>query len=993
MKPIALSMTAFGPYAATETIDFAPLNQEGIFLITGPTGSGKSSIFDAIVFALYGETSGSIRETSNLRSQHAAPEAICQVSYTFSLRGETYHVRRQPRQLRPNRNKDGMTQIGEKAELILPNGEQITGTKAVDAQLTALLGLPCIQFKQIAMLAQGEFRRLLDAPSTEKQEIFRKLFSTQFFDAIARQLDAKAKGLENRAQQQRAALETLFSYAQLPDFSPPSGESVTQQLLLQQIASDQNKLEELQRQNSVLSAKRSQLHPEQARQLNQQFENLAAQQQTLAQLTKQRQQLSAQAELLQQYRAQAPLRSCAESLKLARDTKRQAQAQQQQATQTLSGAAQALADFRSTADQLPLWQQQLENTRRQLEQQLRLEQSVRQYQQLEQTKAATEKALGQARRRMETSALLSRRAKLLQRYQQTQQAISDWNVIAAQQKKTLELAKRYREEKNRYLSLYHLFLEGQAAVLAGTLQPDLPCPVCGSREHPSPASTGQEIPTQQQVDATQRQMEQTLEQGRRQAEELTRSLARFTGIWETVSQQPQQPITREMLNRTPQLLSQQMGQLEDILLSVHLSLNPLEQQLLAFGEQKALDDPRQSDTEQADQALQQATEEKNRLESALETQQQQLKAIELQLGEHTASSVSQAIRQLRQQQSDLERQCRETQAQQARLIQQHQGARQLLDMTAQQLQNANDRLVPLEDSFRQLLLQHGYTEESEFWEKQQQWSEEKMTQLEKLLEELHQRFSVTQATHAQLRRQLEGKAPVQLEEILRQAQQLDTQLEQLSQQQIQLSARLSTNQALMEKISDCCQELARLDSQYTDIGELARIATGNNGQKLSFERYVLASYFENVTKLANLRLHRMTDGRYSLQRREEKERYGRASGLDLEVFDSYTGQQRHISTLSGGESFQAALALALGLADVAGMFAGGVCIETIFIDEGFGSLDPVALESAITALTALSSDCNGRTVGVISHVEALQERIPHRIVVTPSHTGSTLKVL
>ena len=197
----------------------------------------------------------------------------------------------------------------------------------------------------------------------------------------------------------------------------------------------------------------------------------------------------------------------------------------------------------------------------------------------------------------------------------------------------------------------------------------------------------------------------------------------------------------------------------------------------------------------------------------------------------------------------------------------------------------------------------------------------------------------------------------------------------------------------MEKISDCCQELARLDSQYTDIGELARIATGNNGQKLSFERYVLASYFENVTKLANLRLHRMTDGRYSLQRREEKERYGRASGLDLEVFDSYTGQQRHISTLSGGESFQAALALALGLADVAGMFAGGVCIETIFIDEGFGSLDPVALESAITALTALSSDGNGRTVGVISHVEALQERIPHRIVVTPSHTGSTLKVL
>jgi exonuclease SbcC len=187
--------------------------------------------------------------------------------------------------------------------------------------------------------------------------------------------------------------------------------------------------------------------------------------------------------------------------------------------------------------------------------------------------------------------------------------------------------------------------------------------------------------------------------------------------------------------------------------------------------------------------------------------------------------------------------------------------------------------------------------------------------------------------------------------------------------------------------------MAKLDEEYAQIGELARIAGGNNSQRLSFERYVLASYFDSVIRFANLRLSRMTGDRYTLQRREEVEKHGRASGLDLEVFDSYTGQTRHVSTLSGGESFQAALALALGLADVTGMFAGGISMDTIFIDEGFGSLDPAALESAINALTALSGGENGRTVGVVSHVEALKERIPHKIVVTPSHTGSSLQVI
>lgn len=992
MKPVTLTMTAFGPYADSQTIDFTSLNQEGIFLITGPTGSGKSSIFDAIVFSLYGETSGSIRESGSLRSQYAAPDAICQVEFTFLLREKQYTIRRQPRQQRQSRRGDSMTQITEKAELIFPDGSVLTGSRNVDERIVELSGIQCSQFKQIAMLAQGEFRRLLDAPSSEKQEIFRNLFSTQFYDEITKQLETEAKLLENSAKEQRRNLEQLLASAQLPNFDDTSAKP--EQALEKQIQTDQETILSLNKHTNILMTRREQLHPEEAETLNRQFEALALDEKRLSQLAERQPEIERMSACLERYRSTSELRIIAQKLKIAEDSLLRAQEEQKQAAKQEADIQKALQSHLSTIEQLPSWNEKVHSLSSQTEQLVKLQEIARQLEQNEKDCQKISDNLQNVKRQYEVTELLARRAELLHHVDDIAKAVQDWDHIMVQQSKRLELLSLFRKQKNLYLSAYNLFMEGQAAVLAGKLQDNIPCPVCGSLHHPAPAAASRNIPTQQQVEALQKQSEDTLETGRQHSEMLTKNLALFSDSLSTLQNDKKVSITREMLDQEPELLIRQKEELTDLQYSVNLSLDPIEQQILALGGEKALVDPKYRNQEEIDQKLRHLTQDQARLESTLESLKRQHEQFSAQLDENdTAPALAKQLDKLRQEQRTLENDIQQANIFHARLSQQAQSAKQNLSAAAARQKIAQEQLLPIREEFQSQLLQNGYQDIAAFKTEQASFSREEMENLASILEKHREEQNSLKSRIAILRQQLEGKQPADLESIRTQAAELDNQLAILRQQQIDCSARLKLNSGLHSRIIVCQKQLSRLDDDYAQIGELARIAGGNNAKRLSFERYVLAAYFDSVIRFANLRLSHMTNDRYSLQRREEREKNGRASGLDLDVFDSYTGQTRHVSTLSGGESFQAALALALGLADVTGMFAGGISMDTIFIDEGFGSLDPMALDSAISALTTLSGSKNGKTVGVVSHVEALKERISHKIVVTPSHNGSTLQVL
>lgn len=993
MKPLTLTMTAFGPYAGRQTVDFTPLNQEGIFLITGPTGSGKSSIFDAITFALYGETSGSIRESASLRSQYADPEAVCQVEYTFLLRDQTYTIRRQPRQLRQSRRGAAMTQLNEKAELTLPDGQVLTGSRAVDDKLTELLGLPCSQFKQIAMLAQGEFRKLLDAPSSDKQEIFRRLFSTQFYDDITRRLENSAKALENSAKEQRQQLEQLFASAQLPGIPREEPLSPEQQIDAQ-IRMDTQHSQQLRQQADSLSARRAQLHPEEAEALNRQFAALDADQKRFAELAGRQPEMAEKSAQLERYRSTAALRAAAQSMQMAQNRKLSADSEYHQAEQADSGARKALSDCAASMEVLPAWEEKLHALEHQTEQLVKRRETAVRLELVEKQRLNTEKELEKIKRQHKLTQLLSRRAKLLSRDGEIGKAMESWQSIVLQHQKRGELIAAFRKCQNDYIHAYSLFMEGQAAILAGTLQENSPCPVCGSLHHPAPAHASQNIPTQQQVEALQKKADAALETGRAQAETLTRHLAVFSEMRCALTEENTTAITREMLDKDPALLSRQKGELEDLRLSVHLSLEPIEQAILSLGGQKELADPRYRDPERTEQMLQNLMQVQARQESTLEALNTQRSQLCAQLEENdTVTILESRLDALRKERQELDEKIRQLNTLHARLTQQRRNAAENLAASEQRRSQAAEQLEQQRIQFEKLLSENGYPDIGSFQAQQAAFSEAQMQQFSLELEQYNEEQLLLQGRVAALRQQLEGKQPLDPAAIRRQAEELDTQLTGLNRQLIDCSARLKLNTTLQKQIFLCQKRLAALDEEYSQIGELARIASGNNEQRLSFERYVLASYFDSVIRFANLRLSRMTNGRYTLQRREELEKHRRASGLDLEVFDSYTGQTRHVSTLSGGESFQAALSLALGLSDVTGMFAGGIAMDTIFIDEGFGSLDPAALDNAVTALTALSSGERGKTVGVVSHVEALKERIPHKIIVTPSHTGSTLQVL
>ena len=925
MRPIRLTLSAFGPYAAPTTLPLEKLGKGGLYLVTGDTGAGKTTLFDAITYALYDHSSGDVRDGSMLRSKYADPGTPTFVELEFEVNGRRYTVRRNPEYLRPKARGEGFTT--EKADATLTYGDgrpPVTRAREVTAAIVEIIGLDYNQFSQIAMIAQGQFTKLLNATTEERSRIFRKLFRTQRYARLQEKLQEENAALTQQRTAQNLKLEGILSgilydpadpdadaLATLSPQTPPAAalelleglvtrQLAAQQSLGQELASLEKELEEVQQQ---LGAARNAARL--AQQLAQQQAALAAAQPELDAARADAAAHAGDAGLLEELAGQIAQAHTAlaayeeveglcrrrnaarDAAQLAAAEARKKQGELEQLNTALAAAETELAGLGDADARLVTAQNQAEQL---------------------QLRAAGLKTLGQS---------LTACKKLAQTTRRAQEA---YRTAAETQTRSHQLRDR----------LERVFLDAQAGILAQQLTPGSPCPVCGSTHHPAPALLPDTVPTEAQV------------------EDAKTAAAKADAAAQQASTHAQSALAvetearRSLRRDAEELLAQRLDPAQGFTFA--LLADALEQ------ETAALDVARQ-DCSHTLAAARTACSRRTELE------QQRQKASRLRPALEAAVSGAQAAAAAQQAGADeLDGQIRtrqdalpyprKEQAQQAldQLEHRRRILRTTMDSTQARLQQAQETYAAAHAAVEALV-------------SQQQAAQDATPALPP--EELQQRLA-----------------------------QLTTRRQQLRSEEKLAAARLLPNRTAVDQYRDAAARRQELEQRWQWVNALAATAGGTltSKQKIRLEAYIQMNYLDRILVHANTRLMQMTAAQYELERIGAENQRSQ-SGLDLGVIDHYNGTHRSVKTLSGGESFKASLALALGLSDEVQSAAGGIRLDTLFLDEGFGSLDEESLEQAIRVLAGLTE--GDRLVGIISHVAALKDRIDRQVVVRKARTGGS----
>jgi exonuclease SbcC len=1015
MNPITVTIEGFGPYAARQTIDFQELGEASFFLIHGTTGSGKSTILDAICFALYGDTSGGERSAEQMRSQYAAPQTRTRVVFDFSLGREIYRVERLPKQRVPKKRGSGFTEQSSQATLWRrtecraedEEGDVVaSGHGDVTKEIVAILGFESNQFRQVVVLPQGQFREFLTASSQERERILNVLFKTEKYARVEVLLKDAASQMSKQVEEQRKERDWRLKQAHVASVAELEALLVEQQHIL----AEQRRQEERLRQEEAQAEKRFADGKEIQRKL---AERDAADEALQAVEDEQERINIDQEELTNAVHASALandesiLRDSQEALQQAQEAHQQAIAQYEEAVLALDDANAALEEEQQREEERAQAQKEVtrleamreriaalesaraecEEAQHRYEQAQDEEQAAREHleslteqhkQHQEELDQQQQIAYQRASRHAHTNEL----DRALQAREQIEQYTQQYAKIEQQCEQTsLEIAAaktRYQDARSAYERQQQAWIEGQAAVLARKLIAGQPCPVCGSREHPVPATAiDADLPTDETLEASRvavEEREQALETAR---SELHRLESEKTSLEAKIQSYERdlgahQETSLEALRRMHTEATQALDEAETAVQRVEVLKAEGEAEKHHLQAQEASAKEREQALQEAQRTLWSAKERLQERSQGIPAELQDEQALDtaIQRAIAYADSLEQALKQAQQAVSKAETDV-------ARAEERRNSHQQAEMRAAEEADHA-------QTSFQEQLQAKGFVNEEQYQAAKR--SKEDIFRLEERIQSFTQRLATAHDRRDRAHKEAEGLTPPDLTFLEEKRDAASEALEQAisenatSQNNVQVLTRwLKETQEIEEQIGD-------LDKQYTIVGTLAGIANGNNESKISFQRFVLATYLDRVLVTASERLRIMSNGRFQLKRAEESTDRRKAGGLDLEVYDVYTGQSRPTKTLSGGESFQASLALALGLADVVQSDAGGVHLETIFIDEGFGSLDEESIERAIKVLMGLQE--GGRLVGIISHVAELQRRIQTRLEVTSSRTGS-----
>lgn len=918
MRPLKITMSAFGPYAGEVTLDMQKLGKSGIYLITGDTGAGKTTVFDAISYALYGEASGNYRENTTLRSKYASADTPTFVELEFEYNNEIYKINRNPEYPRPNKRGEGFTKQSANAELVMPDGSVITKIKDVSAKVEEIIGINKNQFSQIAMIAQGDFRKLLNCETNERSKIFRKIFKTEPYHNIEIKLSSLFNELKRNREKEKSGIEQYINQLKCNENdtlsleleSAKSGDVLIEDVIkLAGEIINKDTLEYTKTQKNIESIN------EEIEKINSNiklYENQEATKKAYAKASAKLEELKTKRnECEKAYKSAEAQRDRLDDLTRKINLINSKMPKYDELKSLENSINERTQSFEKSNNLLKLKQQEITLLEKEIDEKSKA---------LEEVKGAdllVQKLTVQKEEINKKAEALKELKTEIDRCKTEQKNLKNAQSFA---KSALD---EYGALENEYNQIYIAFFNEQAGIIADELKDGEPCPVCGSTSHPNLARKSENAPSQADVESAQNLVKKAQEKADKARDTASALKSRFDEIAANVKS----------------AAKKLFGTDDNVFDDYNSNINALKKEY------------------DCTLALLKTANEKLNLYQKLDK--------EIPKIQEKQKSLSDEISKLNTQKASDEAFISENTKRVTSI-------KSELDFESADL--AKDKLKE-------------YTN----------LSSDIKNAIEKSkndFDDIKSKYDTQKGTKASLENALKEFKEIDLASLNEKSLKLNEYKKDVDKTAKSLYSRIESNKLLVDNISEKRDILKGYDDKYVWLKALSETANGDisGKEKITLETFVQMTYFDSIIRKANIRLLTMSDGQYELVRRSDAETLKKNEGLALDVIDHFNGSTRSVSTLSGGESFMASLCLALGLSDEIQSSNGGIKLDTMFVDEGFGSLDGEALDRALSALTSLSH--SNRLVGIISHVDALCDRIDNKIVITKDRTiGSNAQII
>lgn len=887
MKPLKIKISAFGPYKNCIDIDFEKLGESGIFLITGDTGAGKTTIFDSISFALFGEVSGSNRPVPSVRSDFADNDTETFVELEFTHKNKKYKIRRNPAYERTKKRGEGTTKTSADASLEYDD-KVISGTKNVDIKIEEILGINSKQFKQISMLAQGEFLKILFAESKDRTEIFRRIFDTDIYNQIAKRLADKTRIAKAELEQLKDYFAINSSNIVWKDGIQSVQPKDVNELFIQEI------LEKLQQEIKINSEQFEKCQEQISKQSD---ENSKMEKEITAQKDKNDkidrcQKLQEEQKVLQE--KQEDIKQKEILIQKSQEIINKILPKEDKKKELEKEISQKQKVLQDIFEKIELGKKKEEKFKQILELIEIIKVQFQKYSELKDGKTELEdkiKKLQVIIKEQENKKIASENAQKLE---------AEWEKLSTE---VLEKEKEFFRE--------------QAGILAEKLKENEPCPVCGSLHHPNLAIKSKSVLTKEELD----NLKEKEEKSRKILTDATNKVTEINSKIETLIKEFGEKPDVELYNK-------KYAEISEKLKKAYNQLNDNYKQIM-------------------------------------------LKDIVIESFEYEIfkEKITNKISKEREEFLKLQ-------------TQQEENKKQIDELLQKQEKAQND--------YQNTLKELGFENEEQY--KKSVLNNLQIEIFSKEIEKYKTDVTINATKLEEIQKEIKGFEKVDLTAKIQEFNNKKQELEDMRKQQMEYHRIFENNNRILVDLQTNSKKLDSKIKEFTMVEDLSKIANGTvyGKRRIEFEQFVQASYFDMVIIEANKRLLKMTDNRFLLVRKESSERVSDKIGLELEVIDNYNGKRRDVKSLSGGEAFKAALSLALGLSDVIQSYSGGIVVDTMFIDEGFGSLDTESREQAINTLNQLTD--NHKLIGIISHVTELKERIDKKVIVTKSTEGSKITI-
>ena len=1037
MRPIKLTISAFGPYASKQVIDFEELKGRNIFVISGKTGAGKTTIFDAISYALYGEASGESRETDSLRSHFADDNTETYVELEFELRGEKYTVNRVPKQKKKKARGEGYTEKSADATLTLPDGKVITKVKNVTDKIIEILGITREQFKQIVMLAQGEFKKLLLADSVEREGIFRKIFNTYDFEKIQAELKDKAANLSKNRTKSKHEMEinlknikgehdiVIDEYVDFPlvieklkdllerdnniyKTLNEEGKEVDNNLQVKNqekaiIETNNNLLKEkeiitkaleelLSKEDEYKNKSKTIIDGKNAKEVKYIEDKLI---ETTKKLTKREEDYNLSLKNIDSLKLKQEEANKLLQIEESKECDREKLSVE---INNLNKLEEKIIELDSLNNKVMHLKQSAENSK------LQIINNKKETEELKKSKEEKELQLKDIAtletKKVELESDIKAKNKTLDEVRELFKVIRSFqNTYIEHNNKAKEYKEfevEYKKVKENYEKMDDLYKKEQAGILASKLQENEPCPVCGSTNHPNKATIKEnlKIPTKEELKVAKENLDKLEKENLEKINNLTTLNSNKTTYLEQVNNHLS--MLSATLNIDKTFNSETAKVVKNLGTELKSVIDKLKDELLKVIDKISLKEKIEKELNLITTTINEREQSLIKLEECEKNYTTELTQNITKIDEYK-KEIPENITDLKTLNNLIEVKTKELNISKEKLAK----LRLENENLAKKLEGENSTSKEINKSIEELKLEiaNNQTNFNEAIKEQgfdniQTYEDAKLQismveSLEKEVENYNSELKLTKAKQEDIINKTKDIVFMDITTIDEEIRSIQNNKKELESKLRELHAIIVGNKTILKNVENLNIEFKEIEEEYKVLGELADLANGKKAPYISFERYILASYFEDIIEAANIRLEKMTGDRFSLIRKTSKSKGAGQKGLELEIYDNYTDSSRDVSSLSGGESFKASLSLALGLSDIVQSNAGGVSLDTMFVDEGFGTLDPQSLDNAIDSLLELQR--GGRLVGIISHVEELKERIDAKLEVTSTSKGSKVE--